>query len=119
MKIAVISLLFVGIIISSFLFLNKNTHHHSDPKVFNDLLTDEEFSIEIFSSENATYGYKIIFQERPLIIQPNIPALPGNDGFVKSDDANIVAVYVIEKIKSGEFPPAVTVAELDSLGVLN
>ena len=65
------------------------------------------------------YGYSIFIDGRLYIEQTSIPAIQGESGFPTIDDADKVARLVIEKIKKGELPPAVTIEELTSLGVLH
>lgn len=65
------------------------------------------------------YGYSIFIDGRQYIEQTSIPAIQGESGFSTIDDADKVARFVIEKIKKGELPPAVTIEELTSLGVLH
>lgn len=77
-----------------------------------------EFTVEIIPAPNNTYGYNIIMGGRTLIHQPNAPALPGVEGFQTKEDAQKVAEFVIDKIRRDDFPPSVSVRELDSLGVL-
>jgi len=78
-----------------------------------------EFTFEIIPAPNNTYGYSIIMGGRTLIHQPNAPALPGVEGFKTREDAQKVAEFVIEKIRRHDFPPSVSVRELDSLGVFH
>ncbi len=122
MKTSKIILLIVGVVILSIVFLNSNTEdteHLVDADNDGSPFTQTEFTIEILPSEKNTYGYKIHSNERPLIVQPNIPALPGNLGFKTPEDAQNVAEFVVHKIKNGDFPPTVTIAELDSLGMID
>lgn len=78
-----------------------------------------DLTIIIIPAPNNTYGYNIIMGGRILIHQPNAPALPGVEGFKTQEDAQMVAEFVIEKIRRDDFPPSVSVRELDSLGVLH
>jgi|GEM_PF-581836 len=77
-----------------------------------------ELTIMIIPAPNNTYGYNITMEGRTLIHQPNAPALPGVEGFKTREDAQKVAEFVVQKIRTNVFPPSVSVAELDSLGVL-
>ena len=40
-----------------------------------------EITIKIIPSANNTFGYDILLYGRPLVHQPTIPGLPGNEGF--------------------------------------
>jgi len=80
---------------------------------------ETQLSIEIIPAPNDTYGYDIKRNGDVLIHQPNIPALPGNEGFKSAQDAEKVAELVVVKINNGIFPPGISVVELDSVGVLH
>jgi len=75
-------------------------------------------TFELVESENATWGYKIILEGSAMIVQPNKPGLPGNEGFKTKEQAQKVAEFVISKIRKGQMPPTVTIEELRELGVL-
>ena len=77
-----------------------------------------ELTIKIIPSTNHTFGYDILLYGRPLVHQPSIPGLPGNDGFTTKEKAQKVAELVLKKIRNNEMPPTVTIEELNSLGVL-
>ncbi|MHC1704132.1 MAG: DUF4907 domain-containing protein [Tenuifilaceae bacterium] len=73
---------------------------------------------ELITAENNTWGYKILLEGNPMIIQTNKPGLPGNEGFKTKESAQKVAELIISKIRKGEMPPTVTIEELNKLGVL-
>lgn len=77
-----------------------------------------EITIKIIPSTNNTFGYDILLYGRPLVHQPSIPGLPGNDGFTTKEKAQKVAELVLKKIRNNEMPPTVTIEELNSMGVL-
>ena len=52
------------------------------------------------------------------IRQPNIPAIQGNQPFITEEDARATAMLMINKLEKGIMPPAVTVEELDSIGII-
>jgi len=79
---------------------------------------DAEISIKIISSIKKTFGYDILINGKPLIHQPNIPALSGNEGFTTKEKAQKVAELVVKKIRKNEMPPTVTIDDLNNLGVL-
>jgi len=66
---------------------------------------------------NLKFGYYILIDGNLYIEQKSIPAVEGNEGFAKKEAAEIVAQLVVEKIKSGEVPPTITVEELRTLKV--
>lgn len=70
-------------------------------------------------STGSGWGYRIFTDDTLLLIQQDvIPGMPGNNGFDSEAKAAATANLVLSKIRSGLFPPAVSPAELDSLGVL-
>jgi hypothetical protein len=80
--------------------------------------TNAEMTIKILPSANNTFGYDILLYGRPLVHQPNIPGLPGNEGFTTKKTAQIVAEFVVKKIRNSEIPPTVTIEDLNNMGVL-
>ena len=77
-----------------------------------------EITIKIIPSANNTFGYDILLYGKPLVHQPSIPGLPGNDGFTTKEKAQKVAELVLKKIRNNEMPPTVTIEELNNLAVL-
>lgn len=84
----------------------------------NNIDTTSSFTYEIINSANGTFGYDILRDKKLFIHQPNIPGFPGKDGFKTRAAAETVGNLVINKIKNGVMPPAVTTDELKKLGVL-
>ena len=77
-----------------------------------------QISIKIIPATKKTFGYDILVNGKPLIHQPNIPALPGNDGFTTKGRARKVAEFVVKKIRKNEMPPTVTIEDLNNMSVL-
>ena len=77
-----------------------------------------DISVKIIPSVNKTYGYDILVYKRPLVHQPGIPGLPGNEGFTTEERARTVAEFVVKKIRNNEMPPTVSIDDLNKLGVL-
>ena len=77
-----------------------------------------EITIKIIPSANNTFGYDILLYGRPLVHQPNIPGLPGNEGFTTKERAQTVAEFVVKKIRNNEMPPTVAIEDLNTMGVL-
>ena len=77
-----------------------------------------EITIKIIPSPRKTFGYDILLHGKPLVHQPNIPALPGNEGFSTKEKAQTVAEFVVKKIRKNEMPPTVTIEDLSKMGVL-
>jgi hypothetical protein len=80
--------------------------------------TNVEITIKIIPSANKTFGYDILLYGRTLVHQPNIPGLPGNEGFSTKENAQTVAEFVLKKIRNNEMPPTVTIEDLNNMGVL-
>ena len=77
-----------------------------------------DITINIIPSLNQSFGYDIRLYGRPLVHQPNIPGLPGNEGFNTREKAQRVAEFVVKKIRNNEMPPTVTIEDLNDMGVL-
>jgi hypothetical protein len=79
---------------------------------------EADITTRIIPSANHTYGYDILLYGRPLVHQPHIPGLPGNEGFSTKERAQTVAEFVVKKIRKNEMPPTVTIEDLNRMGVL-
>ncbi|MFC5411994.1 DUF4907 domain-containing protein [Larkinella bovis] len=63
------------------------------------------------------WGYRIVLNGKPVIDQPTVPGQSGQRGFVSEALARRVGERVVSKLKLGQFPPTLTPAELNQLGV--
>jgi len=79
---------------------------------------DAKITIKIIPSIRKTFGYNILLYGKPLVHQPNIPGLPGNDGFATKEQAQKVAEFVVKKIRNNEMPPTATIDDLNNMSVL-
>lgn len=79
---------------------------------------DAEITIKIIPAAKNTFGYDILIYSKPLVHQPNIPGLPGNEGFTTKERAQAVAEFVVKKIRRNEMPPTVTIDDLNNMNVL-
>ena len=70
--------------------------------------TDAEITIKTIPAANNTFGYDILLYGKPLVHQPAIPGLPGNEGFTTKESAKTVAEFLVKKIRNNEMPPTVT-----------
>jgi hypothetical protein len=77
-----------------------------------------EITIRIIPAANDTFGYDILLHGKPLVPQPTIAGLPGNEGFTTKERAQTVAEFMVKKIRSNEMPPTVTIEDLNHMGVL-
>jgi hypothetical protein len=80
---------------------------------------DQEISITTYPSEHGGFGYNIFVDEVCLIHQPHIPAIRSTVGFSSHENAKKVANLVVVKISQGQMPPAVTLADLRELQIIN
>jgi hypothetical protein len=92
--------------------VKKETKQQKNP------YADAKISIKIIPSVKKTFGYDILINGRPLVHQPSIPALSGNEGFTTKEIAQKVAEFVVKKIIKNEMPPTVTSDDLNNMGVL-
>ena len=93
----------------------------TEVKEQNNPYADAKITTKIIPSAKNTFGYDILIESRPLIQlihQPNIPGLPGNEGFTTKERAQTVADFVVQKIRRNEMPPIVTIKDLNNMGVL-
>jgi hypothetical protein len=80
--------------------------------------TNAEISIKIIPAVNNTFGYDILVWGRPLVHQPTIPGLPGNEGFSTKERAQTAAEFVVKRIRRNEMPPTVTIEDMTNMSVL-
>jgi hypothetical protein len=86
---------------------------------------DAKLEVRVFNNDSIKqennphgYGYDIYLFDTRYIHQPNIPAINGNRGFHTREQAYKAAALVMHKIRNNIMPPALSIVELDSLGVL-
>jgi Domain of unknown function (DUF4907) len=79
---------------------------------------NKEITFTIFITDSYTYGYNIFINKALFITQSSIPCINGNKGFYSKNDAQKVAMLVVEKIRKGQIPPALTIPELKKLGLI-
>lgn len=96
--------------------VNKVLKSNLDTLRIENTFKNAKLKFELIPSENDTWGYKILLDNNPIILQPNKPGLPGNAGFKTKEKAQKVAELAINKIRKGQMPPTITIQELDSLG---
>jgi Domain of unknown function (DUF4907) len=78
----------------------------------------QKFEFKIISAPHKTFGYDISVDGKPFIHQDNIPATGGIEGFKTEEKAKKAAQLVIEKMKTDNQLPSVTVNELAQIGAL-
>ncbi len=77
-----------------------------------------KLTYNIIDAPKHTYCYDVFADGRLMIHQTSVPALPSNEGFETKEDATKVALLVIDKIKKGEMPPAISIYEMKQLNVI-
>jgi hypothetical protein len=82
------------------------------------LYAKAELTTRIIPSANNSFGYDILLDRKLLVHQPNIPGLPGNEGFSTKERAQKVADFVVKKIRNNEMPPMLSMEDLNAMGVL-
>ena len=79
--------------------------------------TDSTCVIRVYSEGSQGFGYALYQGGRKIIDQPNIPAVQHLAPFLSREEAESVAQLVNGKLQSHQFPPSVTIHELDSLRI--
>ena len=99
---------------------SKGTLNHSnDRDVYSKKVQEPAYTIEVTENAEFGWGYQLFKDGKLMIDQKHIPAIQGEQGFTSKENAEITGNYILRKIKNGEFPPTVSVQELDSLGVID
>lgn len=62
----------------------------------------DHYRLEVIQVGDDGYGYRIFQYDRPVIVQPFIPALPGKETFRTKQDARKVGNLVLKRVKAGE-----------------
>jgi hypothetical protein len=75
----------------------------------------EQVLYATFQNADGTWGYDILSAGKVLIHQPNIPAIPGNQGFEVETQATQLAQLVVRKINAGVMPPSVSSEEVQGI----
>jgi hypothetical protein len=96
--------------------LPKNGKANENAKIHS--VVKRSLTYKLINSEQNTFGYDILDNNRPIIHQPSIPGMPGNKGFIKKEDAAKVARLVIKKMNKNIMPPTVTRQDLKKLHVV-
>jgi len=73
---------------------------------------------EVIVLPDSSFGYDIYQNGKMIVHQNSIPAINGTRGFSSRTKASRAAKLVIQKIRKGEMPPAVTEAELKKIKAL-
>jgi len=64
------------------------------------------------------FGFDIFKDNQLMIHQPTIPAIQGSKGFQSEEQAQKTADLMLSKLQKGIMPPAISMEDLDSLGIL-
>jgi hypothetical protein len=79
----------------------------------------EVYTVMSVQNSDQTWGYQILKDGKLIIDQKNIPAVQGNYGFRTQADAQKTGEFVLLKIQNGDFPPTISIEELENLEVLS
>jgi hypothetical protein len=77
-----------------------------------------KLTYKVIDAPKHTYGYDVFADDRLMIHQTSVPAIPDNEGFKTRKDATKVSLFVIEKIRKGEMPPTISIDEMKQLNVI-
>jgi hypothetical protein len=88
-------------------------------EIYSEKVQEPSYTMEVSENAEIGWGYQLFKEGKLMIDQKHIPAIQGEQGFSSKEKAEITGSYILRKIKNGEFPPTVSVQELDSLGVLD
>ena len=78
-----------------------------------------KYSYKVIFEEENGWGYQIFNGPKMLINQMHIPAIQGLQSFSSEKKAKTTAIYILNQVEQGHFPPTITKEILDSLDVLN
>jgi hypothetical protein len=96
----------------------KDTPATQEVKQKENPYANAEIATRIIPSVNNTFGYDILLYGRPLVHQPTIPGLTGNESFATQERAQTVADFMVKKIRENKMPSTVTMEDLNTVGVL-
>jgi hypothetical protein len=94
---------------------NKKSRMFSQPIGKRFVSAKSNYTHQIVKLATNTYGYIIYYNHVVLIKQSSVPGKPGKKGFKRETDARKVSELVITKLSKGEFPPLVSVQEMDEI----
>ena len=92
----------------------ENNAHQEDTLIS----AEKSFSYLITFEEATGFGYQILENDHLLINQVHIPAVPGIKGFSNKEKAETTALYILDQVEKGNFPPTITQEKLKELDVL-
>lgn len=76
------------------------------------------YMVKVFEIDADKFGYKIMRDERTVVMQPFVPGIPGKRFFASPDDARRVGELVCERLEEGqEF--SITPEDLQQLKILS
>jgi hypothetical protein len=78
---------------------------------------DSSFQIRVYSVATRGFGYAVYQEGGKVIDQPYIPAVQHIEPFRSREEAERTAQLVNSKLQAHQFPPSVTIHELDSLRI--
>lgn len=95
----------------------ENSAASQFPQIQSSNIELKTFEVKDSSGKSKGWGYDIYVDNKKMIHQPIIPAIPGNNAFRTETDAQKTGGLAVEKMKKNGSLPTLSVKELDSLGV--
>jgi hypothetical protein len=109
------------LIFATFSCSNNQEIEKEQPEQTEDINTKStEPVFEVITTEipGSGWGYQILKDGKMIIDQQQIPAIQGNKRFSTEEDALKTGNLAMKKIKGQNFPPTISIQELDSLKIL-
>lgn len=97
----------------------ESLNPYNDRDVYSGKVQEPAYTMEVLEDVKFGWGYQLFKDGKLMIDQKHIPAIQGEQGFSSKENAEITGNYILKKIKNNEFPPTVSIEELDSLHVLD
>lgn len=80
--------------------------------------SQSDYVVKVFEIDADKFGYKIMRDERTVVMQPFVPGIAGKRFFASPDDARRVGELVRERLETGqEF--SITPKDLQQLEILS
>ncbi len=96
---------------------HANTPVVQAPQINIENIEVKTYEVKDNEGKSQGWGYDIYINDKKLIHQPIIPAIPGNNPFKTEKDALKTGLLAVDKMKKSGSLPTLSVKELDSLGI--
>ena len=112
--IMVIIIIVIVLLLAIFFIIRAQSKQHTS--ISKNSYLNANIQVKTYKAESG-WGYDIYENNKLLIHQSSIPALPGNNGFTTQADAQKVAKLIVDKIKGNIMPPTLTLEDLKTIGI--